>query len=135
MFTMGGCFYAAIILLPQRFQAVNGVSPQRAGINLLPFTIVSPVFSVFCGMLLAKAHRSATTVLIVSSAFNVIGIAMLGTLSTSTVVFEAKTYGYEVILALGLGSMMAPLFFFIKLDYDNSELGECLPPKHIEHVI
>ncbi|TQV96693.1 MFS multidrug transporter [Cordyceps javanica] len=100
MFTMGGCFYAAIFLLPQRFQAVNGISAQRAGINLLPFTIVSPVFSVLCGMLLAKVQKVATMVLVVSSVCTVIGIIMLGTLSSSPQVFELKTYGFEVILAL-----------------------------------
>ncbi|XWW94973.1 hypothetical protein V2A60_002923 [Cordyceps javanica] len=126
MFTMGGCFYAAIFLLPQRFQAVNGISAQRAGINLLPFTIVSPVFSVLCGMLLAKVQKVATMVLVVSSVCTVIGIIMLGTLSSSPQVFELKTYGFEVILALGLGSMMPPLFLFIKVDHDDSSLGKSI---------
>lgn len=124
MFTMGGCFYAAIILLPQRFQAVNGISAERAGINLLPFTIVSPVFSGLCGVLLAKYQKSVGPVLFISSVFTVVGIAMLGTLSSDTSGLEPKVYGFELILAIGLGLMMPPIFFFIKVEYDDSDLGK-----------
>lgn len=74
---MGACFYAAIILLPQRFQAVNGISAQRAGIDLLSFTIVSPVFSGLCGVLLAKALKSPVFVLLVSSALTAVGFLCL----------------------------------------------------------
>ncbi|KGO37543.1 Major facilitator superfamily domain, general substrate transporter [Penicillium expansum] len=123
MFTMGGCFYAAIILLPQRFQAVNGISAERAGINLLPFTIVSPVFSGLCGVLLAKYQKSVGPVLFISSVFTVVGIAMLGTLSSDTSGLEPKVYGFELILAIGLGLMMPPIFFFIKVEYDDSDFA------------
>ncbi|KAI9831665.1 MAG: hypothetical protein M1819_004731 [Sarea resinae] len=123
MFTMGGCFYAAIILLPQRFQAVDGISATKAGITLLPFTIVAPVLSVVCGLLLSKAPKSTTLVLLCSSAVTVVAIALLGTLSNSTFSIEPKVYGFEVILALGLGFMMPPIFFFIKVEYDDADLA------------
>ncbi|KGO66576.1 Major facilitator superfamily domain, general substrate transporter [Penicillium italicum] len=124
MFTMGGCFYAAIILLPQRFQAVNGISAERAGINLLPFTIVSPLFSALCGLLLAKYQKIIGPVLFISSVFTTVGIAMLGTLSSDTSGLEPKVYGFELILAIGLGLMMPPIFFLIKVEYDDSDLGK-----------
>lgn len=108
MFTMGGCFYAAIILLPQRFQAADGISAEMAGVNLLPFTIVSPAFSGLCGALLAKYQKSVRPVLFVSSVFTAVGIAMLGTLSSGPSNFETKVYGFELILAIGLGLMMPP---------------------------
>ena len=92
---MGACFYAAIILLPQRFQAVNGISAQRAGIDLLSFTIVSPVFSGLCGVLLAKALKSPVFVLLVSSALTALGFAMLGTLTGGSLAFETKLYGFN----------------------------------------
>lgn len=125
MFTMGSCFYAAIILLPQRFQAVNGISGAKAGITMLPFTILSPVFSMVCGMLLSKVPRCAALVLICSSAVTIIGIALLGNFSTmpAPLSITPKVYGFEVILAVGLGLMMPPLIFFIKVEYDGDDLG------------
>ena len=126
MFTLGGCFYAAIILLPQRFQTVNGIPAQMAGINILPFTLVSPVFSTRCGLLLGTVHKSVVSMLALSSILTVVGTAILGNLSTSLTP-ERDVYGFEVILGVGLGSMMPPLFFFIKADYDDSDLCMDIP--------
>ncbi|RJE22912.1 Major Facilitator Superfamily [Aspergillus sclerotialis] len=128
MLTMGSCFYAAIILLPQRFQAVNDISAAKAGITMLPFTILSPVFSMVCGMLLSKVPRSAGLVLICSSAVTIVGIALLGSFSTMSepLSITPKVYGFEVILAVGLGFMMPPLIFFIKVEYDGDDLAAAM---------
>ena len=122
---MGCCFYAAIILLPQRFQAVNGISAAQAGITMLPFTILSPFFSMVCGMLLSKVPRCAALVLVGSSTITIAGITLLGSLSamSAPLSITPKVYGFEMILAVGLGFMMPPLLFFIKVDYDGVDLG------------
>ncbi|KZF20982.1 putative MFS multidrug transporter [Xylona heveae TC161] len=122
MFAMGGCFYAAIILLPQRFQSVNGLSAARAGIDMLAFTLVSPAFSMLCGFLLSKIPKIATLLLIFGSALTLVGLGLLSSLSTAESIAPA-TYGYEVILALGLGFMMPPLIFLLKVEYDDADLA------------
>ncbi|PYH70989.1 uncharacterized protein BO88DRAFT_423794 [Aspergillus vadensis CBS 113365] len=67
-------------------------------IDLLPFTIVSPVFSGLWGALLAKYRKTAGLVLFVSSVFTAAGIAMLGTLSDDNLRLETNPYVFEVIL-------------------------------------
>ncbi|CAK97034.1 hypothetical protein An11g09020 [Aspergillus niger] len=67
-------------------------------IDLLPFTIVSPVFSGLWGALLAKYRKTAGLVLFVSSVFTAAGIAMLGTLSDDNLRLETNLYVFEVIL-------------------------------------
>lgn len=69
-------------------------------IDLLPFTIVSPVFSGLWGALLAKYRKTAGLVLFVSSVFTAAGIAMLGTLSDDNLRLETNLYVFEVILGM-----------------------------------
>lgn len=92
---------------------------------MLPFTVVSPVFSMVCGVLLSKLPKSAMIALVCSTAVTVVGIALLGSLPTAmdALSITPEVYGFEVILALGLGFMMPPLIFFIKLQYDGVDLG------------
>ena len=127
MFTMGGCFYAAIILLPQRFQAVAGISAMRAGITLLPFTLVSPVCSVVCGVILSRKPPSAEFLLLFGSAVTVVGIVLLGDISTALAVhIPPAVYGYEVILGVGIGFMMTPMLMIVKIQCADADLGKCL---------
>lgn len=123
MFCVGVCFYASIVLLPQRFQTVNGLSPMSAGIHLLPFTIASPVFSIVCGFVLEKAQRTAAYLVGIGAALIVVGIALLGSLPTEKDTIVAAVYGYEIILAAGTGFIMPPLVFMLKVEFDDDDLG------------
>lgn len=126
MFAMGACFYAAIILLPQRFQSVNGLSALNAGLNMLAFTLVSPVFSMACGMALSKKPPVALILLLAGSALTIVGMGFLSTLADSGSV-SAPVYGYEVILGVGLGLMMPTLIFLLKVEFDDENLGMSSP--------
>lgn len=127
MFCLGVCFYASIVLLPQRFQAVYGMSPINAGIHLLPFTIVSPLFSIVCGVVLGKAQKSAVYLMMAGAAMTVIGVALMGSLSTTSTSISPEVYGYEVILAAGSGFMMPPLIMMLKMEFNDADLGTFKP--------
>ncbi|KUL85486.1 hypothetical protein ZTR_06792 [Talaromyces verruculosus] len=126
MFCVGVCFYASIVLLPQRFQTVNGLSPMSAGIHLLPFTIASPVFSILCGFVLEKAQRTAAYLVGIGAALIVVGIALLGSLPTNIDTVVAAVYGYEIILAAGTGFIMPPLVFMLKVEFDDDDLASAM---------
>ncbi|KAF2644251.1 hypothetical protein P280DRAFT_466911 [Massarina eburnea CBS 473.64] len=51
MFLLGFPFYVMFIQLPQRFQGVNFTSAERAGILLLPVTLLTPVGAIIAGAL------------------------------------------------------------------------------------
>lgn len=123
MFTMGGTFYAAIIILPQRFQAVYEVSAARAGIMLLPFTLVSPLCSIVAGFGVSKLPRVAEPLLSAGALMALVGIALLGSLPEN-VDFSAAQYGYEVILAIGLGAIMPVLMYLLKVECSDEDLGK-----------
>lgn len=122
MFAMGACFYAAIILLPQRFQSVNGLSALSAGLKMLPFTLVSPVSSMACGVALSKKPLAVYILLFTGAALTTVGMGLLSSLPDSGPVSNS-VYGYEVILGVGLGLMMPSLIFLLKVEFGDGNLG------------
>ncbi|SCO56613.1 related to MFS multidrug transporter [Fusarium fujikuroi] len=122
MFAMGACFYAAIILLPQRFQSVNGLSALSAGLKMLAFTLVSPVSSMACGAALSKKPLAVYILLFTGAALTTVGMGLLSILPDSGPVSNS-VYGYEVILGVGLGLMMPSLIFLLKAEFGDGNLG------------
>ncbi|KAF2280872.1 MFS general substrate transporter [Westerdykella ornata] len=110
MFLLGMPFYVAVIQLPQRFQAVNGTSAERAGILLLPVTLMTP-FGAMLGGLLMGRKIAAEYLLILSTGIASVGIGLLSSLPTS-VGFWPGTYAYEIITGLGLG-LASPVYYFL----------------------
>lgn len=125
MFCVGACFYAPIVLLPQRFQTVNELTPMNAGIHILPFTIASPIFSIICGFVIGEFQRSAAYLIGIGASLLVVAMALLSSLleSKETVAIVPAVYGFEVILAAGTGFIMPPLVFMLKVEFNDDDLG------------
>ncbi|KAI2631943.1 putative MFS multidrug transporter [Hypoxylon sp. NC1633] len=122
LFGLGACFYATIIILPQRFQSVHGLSALNAGLNMLAFTLVSPVFSMICGIAVSKKPPLSTILLIIGAALTIVGMGLLSSLANSGPI-AASVYGYEVIIGTGLGLMMPALIFLVKVEFDDNNLA------------
>ncbi|KAF2112474.1 major facilitator superfamily domain-containing protein [Lophiotrema nucula] len=108
---LGVPFYASFIQLPQRFQGVNHTSAERAGILLLPVTLMTPVGALFTGAVMGK-KIAAEYLLIISTAFICLGIGLLSSLSVDSN-FPDATYGYMIITGLGLGLASPPYYFLL----------------------
>jgi cyanate permease len=121
MFFLGFGFYVAIIELPQRFQAVNGTTASRAGILLLALTLLSPVGAMLAGVMM---HRvvAAEYFIVIANVLIVLGIGLLSNLPT-THAFSAATYGYEIILGLGLGATSPPYYFLLGSVVGKADIG------------
>ncbi|UPX17772.1 uncharacterized protein EKO05_0008110 [Ascochyta rabiei] len=110
MFLLGMPFYVIFVQLPQRFQTVNFTTAERAGILLLPCTLVSPVGAMAAGPV---AKEVATEyVLILSAAIVCVGTGLMGSLPTASHLWPG-IYGYEVIVGLGLGLASPPYFMLL----------------------
>lgn len=103
-------FYVAVIQLPQRFQGVNNTSAERAGILLLPLTLMTPFGAMIAGPIIGR-FIAAEHLLILSTALISLGIGLLSSLPTS-LAFWPGTYGYQIITGLGLG-VASPVFYFL----------------------
>jgi MFS family permease len=110
MFLLGMPFYVIFVQLPQRFQAVNFTSAERAGILLLPTALMTPVGSMVAGVAAKKVPIEF--ILIISAALVCVGVGLLSSLPTYPNLWPG-TYGYEVIVGLGLGLANPPYFMLI----------------------
>ncbi|OTA54486.1 putative multidrug resistance protein fnx1 [Hypoxylon sp. EC38] len=109
---LGGPTVICMFIVPQRFQLVYGTSGLNAGVRLIPFTVVIPVSSIVASILAGKLKVPPIYLLIVGSCLQVIGFALLGTLS-STLDIPPRIYGFEIIAGWGCGINFALLFILI----------------------
>ena len=120
MFLLGMPFYVIFVQLPQRFQTVNLTTAERAGILLLPCTLISPVGAMAAGL---AAKRIATEyVLILSAAIVCVGTGLLGSLPTHSHLWPG-IYGYEVIVGLGLGLASPPYFMLLATSIAEKDIS------------
>jgi hypothetical protein len=131
-------YFISVINLPQRFQLVNGQSPVSAGLRLMPFLSFfaagkslhvdhkhltnSTTGTAVAGKLNGKKNRTPET-LIAGSLITVIGCGLLSTLS-NTARIEAKQYGYQVLLGLGIGLCFAGSMMLINIETRSNQLGK-----------
>jgi MFS family permease len=120
MFLLGMPFYVIFVQLPQRFQTVNFTTAERAGILLLPCTLVSPVGAMAAGLV---AKKIATEyVLILSAAIVCVGTGLMGSLPTHSHLWTG-IYGYEVIVGLGLGLASPPYFMLLATSIAEKDIS------------
>ncbi|KAF1996336.1 MFS general substrate transporter [Amniculicola lignicola CBS 123094] len=92
--------------LPIYFQAVLGTSALDAGINFLPFAIISMVFAVIGGAVLSKTgiyrpvHLSGFGLL-------AIGLGLLSTMNDKTP--KATWVGFQIIVSAGAGLVLSTI--------------------------
>ncbi|KAF3914584.1 hypothetical protein ABW21_db0206328 [Orbilia brochopaga] len=104
-FCIGCPIYVTIINIPQRYQIVNGESPIKSGVLLLPMLVTSPIMSMLPGLLLKKYWRYIPYGFAVGAALSVAGSSGLASLNDGDKI-EAKTYGFLVLLGAGMGLVM-----------------------------
>jgi MFS family permease len=114
-------FYVVFVQLPQRFQNVNFTTAERAGILLLPTTLMTAVGAMVGGLASNKIH--AEYVLIAASALVCVGTGLLGSLPTSSAIWPG-TYGYEIIMGLGLGASSPPYYMLLASSVNKGFLSD-----------
>lgn len=120
MFLLGMPFYVIFVQLPQRFQVVNFTSAERAGILLLPATLVSPLGAMAAGI--AAKKMPVEFILIFSTAVVAIGVGLLGSLPTYSSLWPG-VYGYEIITGLGLGLASPPYFMLVATSIPEKDIS------------
>ncbi|KAL5379079.1 hypothetical protein DPSP01_008712 [Paraphaeosphaeria sporulosa] len=119
MFLLGMPFMSMFIQLPQRFQGVNFVSAERAGILLLPVSLMTPVGAMLGGLLNKKFP--AECVLLLGTAVIGIGTGLLSSLPIDNGIADA-TYGYEIITGAGLGLASTPYYIMLYTSVEEKDV-------------
>ncbi|KAI4604318.1 hypothetical protein KJ359_000453 [Pestalotiopsis sp. 9143b] len=120
-FFAGFQYLALIIILPERFQIVNGDSSFMAGIHLLPQLGACAFGSFLAGVVSSKRNNTAYT-LIAASCLQLVGLIFLSLLSDVDTEIYAQ-YGYQVIFGLGIGLSFASVTILTSVRSHQDDLA------------
>lgn len=113
----------AVIEIPQRFQAVNALSPLQAGLRFLPFALSSPVGAGISSVFVSKLKVPPVVIVILGSILQTIGAALMSTLPASQIII-AENYGYQIILGFRLSLNIAGLMVLTPFVVEKRDLGQ-----------
>jgi len=97
--------------LPVYFEACKGKSPTGAGINLFGLSYGMSLFALFTGVAVKKTGKYMTLIFF-GWVCAIVGAGLLTTLDENTTV--AKSIGFQVVMAGGLGSIYVIALFPIQ---------------------
>lgn len=112
-----------VVNIPQRAQAVDGLSPVHAGLALLPLLICSAFSSALPGVLTSNLKVPYAYILIAGATLQLIGVGLSSALPTTTDKIAPRQYGYEAIMGLGFGFQMSTLMMLAPLVVKGADLG------------
>lgn len=121
-FLTGIVFTICVIQIPLRLQAVNGLSPLAAGVKLLAYGALVPSGSFVGAALSSKAKVPPIFVLMVGTALQIVGCALMTQLPTNGDLLKAS-YAYEVIAGLGTGLQTGTLIIITPFVAANRDLA------------
>ncbi|EED11989.1 efflux pump antibiotic resistance protein, putative [Talaromyces stipitatus ATCC 10500] len=99
-FFLNAANYIRLYCLPLFFQAIQGTSPERSGVLLLAYIVLTSVFTLIAGALLGKVGYYQPF-LVTGAAIVLIGSGLLWTLDIDT--SGARVAGYQVLAGSGDG--------------------------------
>jgi EmrB/QacA subfamily drug resistance transporter len=117
---VGFALFGSVTYLPLFLQVVNGASPTKSGLQLLPVMGGLLVASIGSGQLITRTGRYKIFP-IVGTAVMVIGLYLLSLMDAGTSVVTASAYMF--VLGLGLGLVMQVLVLAVQNAVDYSQLG------------
>jgi hypothetical protein len=120
-FLVGFPYILTIVNLPQRFQVVNNESPISAGLRCLPLLLSSAVGASVGGAMMTKKNFSFW-VLLASNVSQVLGTGLLSSIPLSDDVL-ARTYGFQVIMGIGIGLSVVSLMLIARVELSPNEQG------------
>lgn len=122
VFFTGFPFVVTILSLPQRFQIVNGDTPEGAGLHMLPLIGATALGAMLTGTITGK-FNIAWHLLVFSNILITIGCGLMSILPVDRRIAKI-CYLYEIILGCGFGLTMASSMVVIRTEValkDNSE--------------
>src|SRR5271168_3296957 len=100
-FFAGFPFMVTIVILPQRFQIVNGLAPVDAGIHILPLLLLTALGAFMAGAISSKVN-CAWYMLVFANALTVLGTGLMSSLPTEYDI-PGVIYFYQAMLGFGFG--------------------------------
>ncbi|GKU05363.1 unnamed protein product [Fusarium langsethiae] len=112
---VGFPFVSMVVNIPQRAQAVYGMTPSQAGTGLLPMMLASPVATVLSGYLTGNAKIPPVYPTVAAAALQVLGVGLMYSLPTDSIKMTNAQYGYEVLMGIGFGLGLTTVLTFARI--------------------
>ena len=125
-FFIGFPFVSIVVNIPQRAQAVNGLSPVRAGIALLPLLLTSPFATAVQGVLTSNFKVPPVYLMLIGAVLQLVGVGLTSSLPTDRPSIAPQQYGYEVIMGLGFGLSLSTVLTLAPLVVKEADLRELI---------
>lgn len=117
---IGFALFGSITYFPLFLQIVNGVSPTRSGLQMLPMMIGMLLTSIVSGQLISRTGRYKLFP-IAGTAVTTAGLFLLSRLSATST--AATVSMFMLTLGVGLGLVMQVLVIAVQNDVDYRDLG------------
>lgn len=114
-FFTGIAYLTMVIDLPQKFQVVNGDSAFKAGYRLLALMMSFSLAAIVSSILTEKKRVPPMYTLFAAASLQILGLALMTTLSTTSHAFPPAQYGYEILMGFGFGLSISTLIMSIHL--------------------
>ncbi|RCI08715.1 hypothetical protein L249_4762 [Ophiocordyceps polyrhachis-furcata BCC 54312] len=98
---VAGLMQVLCIIIPERFQIVDGEKALLAGVHILPLLGACAAGSFLGGALSSKRNNTSYT-LVGASCLQLLGVGLMTTMN-GTQLTAATQYGYQAIFGLGVG--------------------------------
>lgn len=126
-FLTGFPFMAAIIIIPQRFQVVNGTNAVDAGIRLLPLLLCSPIATILSSLILTKLRAPPFYLLLAGCSLQTLGVGLFSSLDSSHLDVPRTQYGFQVIMGFGFGINLSTVLMMVPLVVNQKDMGTYVP--------
>jgi EmrB/QacA subfamily drug resistance transporter len=119
-FTIGTAMFGAMIFIPVYLQVVDGMSPTRSGLAMLPMVIGIFTTSIGAGQLMSRNGRYKIYP-ILGATVTAGALVLLSTFDTGTSYWFAGMSMF--VLGLGLGLTMQVLVVIVQNSVDRKDMG------------
>ncbi|KAI9668868.1 MAG: hypothetical protein M1831_000938 [Alyxoria varia] len=119
---LGPPFLVPAIDFPQRFQTVNHLSPLEAALRFLAYAVSMPFGSAVASVAMTKYRAPPYAVLLSGGVFLTVGSTFFSLLPIKEEI-TASTYGYQVLIGLGVGGNLAALVLLTPFVVSSTDLA------------
>ena len=110
-------------MIPQRAQAVNGLSPIKAGWALLPLLLSSPLATVVSGVLTSTFNIPPAYLIILGTIIQAVGVGLTISVPFQPGSIPAQQYGYEAVMGVGFGLSLSTVLTLADLVASKKDVG------------
>lgn len=119
-FTTGLPLTVCVIMIPQRFQTVNGSSPIGAGVKLLSFALSCQIGIISCSLLSGRAKVPFCYIALFGIACQIAGLFPFSEIASTPDLWLGQ-FGYLVLAGLGTGLSVSAFYMATSLVVDPKD--------------